>query len=86
MSGIESAEREDYDECQAGVAAVSGEVRQLVSEATGFNREWLAELPRFMIGNIWELALNERCTRPNFLQPRDKVRGESGRDAEKRLR
>src|SRR6516162_2932115 len=32
MSGIESAEREDYDGCQAGVAVVSGEVRQLVSE------------------------------------------------------
>ena len=56
MSGIESAEREDYDECQAGVAVVSGEVRQLVSEATGFNREWLAELPRFMIGNIFGIG------------------------------
>jgi hypothetical protein len=49
MSGIEGAERDDYDECQAGVAvvkqypmqswrqgALSGEVRQLVSVATGF--------------------------------------------------
>src|SRR6516162_339388 len=70
MSGIESAEREDYDGCQAGVAAVSDEVRQLVSEAT-----------EDLTGNGWpscrdscseifaKLALNERCTRPNFLEP-----------------
>jgi len=78
MSCFEGAEREDYDECQAGVAVVSGEVRQLVSEATGFNREWLAELPRVRSGNICELVRNERCTRPDFVEPTDNVLGESG--------
>ena len=69
MSGIEGAEREDYDECQAGVAvvkqcpmqswrqgALSGDVRQLVSVANGIQLGLVGKLPRFMIGNICDFA------------------------------
>ena len=40
-----------------------------------------------MIGKYLRLGgLHEQCTRPNFLEPTEKVPGESGRDAGLRMK